>query len=90
LSKYNHRAHRETIIFHEINRVSAASLCALSIFILSILSSPLLHYQVTEKLPGNKKNEALGIKELPKIKDKKFLISCLPDIIALRPRRISP
>jgi len=29
LSRYNHRAHRDTIIFHEINRVSVASLLSL-------------------------------------------------------------
>ena len=56
-------------------------LCVLSIVILRILSSPLLHYQVPERPPGNKKNETFRIKELPRIQDKKFLISCLQDFI---------
>jgi len=65
-------------------------LCVLSIVILCILTPPLLHYQVTERLPGNKKNKTFRIQELPKIKNGKFLIYCLPDFIALRPQRISP
>jgi hypothetical protein len=65
-------------------------LCVLTIVILYILFFPLLHYPVTEKPPGNNKNETFGIQELPKIKDKILSISCVPDFIALRPQRISP
>jgi hypothetical protein len=49
----------------------------------------MLHYQVTERPPGNNKNGTFGIQELPKIKDNKLLISCVLDFIALRPQRIS-
>lgn len=65
-------------------------LCVLSLYPPPHPHSPLLHYQVTDRPQGNKKNGTFRIQEILKIKNGKFLIYCLPDFIALRPQRISP
>jgi hypothetical protein len=68
LSRYNHRAHRETIIFHEINRVSAASpLCPLNYY------SHLYHLLLKNNKATNSQNN--DIFETKELNDGKFLSS---------------
>jgi len=66
LSRYNHRAHRETIIFHEINRVSAASpLCPLNYY------SHLYYLLLKNNKATNSQNK--DIFETKELNDGKFL-----------------
>jgi hypothetical protein len=68
----------------KLTEILLPPLCVLLIFTLRILSLFPASLPGNQNRPqGNNKNEKFGIQELPKITNKKFLISCVTDLYSI-------